>query len=85
MRPAPILCLAVLLALPACSVPGPTLEQMTSAEALAAPYPDLVPLGPLLASAEGLAPRSADVEGISLEARAASLRYRAARLRALAL
>lgn len=76
----------ILCCLPlACERGIPDLEQQLSAEARAADYPDLVALGPLLAQVEGPMPRSAAMEGTSLEARAEALRRRAAWLRNLAL
>jgi hypothetical protein len=44
-------------------------------------YPLLVPLGPLLAQGDAMTPRSAEIEGQNLAARAADLRRRAALLR----
>lgn len=79
------LILSLLLLIPACSLRAPDLDSTITETSRAAPWPDLVPLGPLLAEAEALTPRSASAEGRSLEWRAADLRRRAARLRALPL
>ncbi|KAA9010260.1 hypothetical protein [Histidinibacterium aquaticum] len=68
------LCLVALLA--GCA--PPPLEGRLTAADRAAPYPDLVPLGPILAAA----PEGGDPEGeaAALEARAAGLRSRAAQV-----
>jgi hypothetical protein len=72
-------------ALGACGPDVPALDARIGAEARAADFPDLVPLGPLLAGVDAIPPREAAPEGESLEARAADLRRRAAALRALPL
>lgn len=69
----------------ACGPALPDLHSELSPEARAAGYPSLVALGPLLAQADAPLVRSAASEGRSLEARAADLRRRAARLRAMSL
>lgn len=63
----------------------PDLEAQLSAEAQAADFPSLVPLGPLLARADAPLQRSAAAEGASLEARAEALRRRADWLRSMSL
>lgn len=73
------------LALSACSVRAPELDVALSTESRRADWPVLVPLGPLLAEREPLHERDVAELGTDLERRAASLRARAARLRALAL
>jgi hypothetical protein len=76
----------ILCLLPLACAPGlPDLEDRVSAEARDAPYPSLVPLGPLLAGVDTPLRRSAAAEGSSLEARAADLRRRADWLRNLPL
>ena len=82
MRTAVIFLCFLLLA---CGPNRQELDSALSAEARAADYPELVALGPLLAQAEAPLVRSAATEGASLEARAADLRRRAARLQAMAL
>ncbi|PIV73726.1 MAG: hypothetical protein COW55_11890 [Rhodobacteraceae bacterium CG17_big_fil_post_rev_8_21_14_2_50_65_11] len=77
--------LSLILLIPACSLGAPELDASITETSRAAPWPDLVPLGPLLVGAAALTPRTAEAEGRSLEARAADLRRRAARLRALPL
>ena len=77
--------LAALSALSACSVRAPELDATLSAQSRTAEWPELVPLGPLLAGTEDLdLERNRDV-GRNLQARAADLRRRAAILRALSL
>lgn len=72
----------LLCLLPLACAPGmPDLGDRVSAEARAAEFPVLVPLGPLLASTETELSRSAASEGSSLEARVADLRRRANWLR----
>lgn len=73
--------LTFLLVLGACSIRAPELDASITATSRAAPWPALVPLGPLLSGAEALAPRAADTEGRTLQWRAADLRRRAAILR----
>jgi len=79
MRAIPVL--TFLLVLSACSIRAPELDASITETSRAAPWPELVPLGPLLAGAEALGPRAADTEGRTLEWRAADLRRRAAILR----
>ena len=74
-----------LTALAACGPDIPALDARLDAEAQNAPFPELVPLGPLLAGVDAVPTRAASTEGQSLEARAANLRARAARLRAVPL
>lgn len=69
----------------ACGGPPPGLQARISPAARDAPFPELVPLGPILAETEALLPRDAESEGRSLEARAADLRRRAAALRRMPL
>jgi hypothetical protein len=76
---------ACLLLLVACGPPRPELAGRLSAQARDAAFPDLVPLGPLLAGSDSALVRSAAREGDSLSARAADLRRRAALLQAMAL
>lgn len=79
-------CLALfVLSLAACGPSVPEIADRISDEARAQDYPQLQPLDALLASAEGARPRDAEVEGASLEDRAAALRRRAAWLRSLQL
>jgi hypothetical protein len=73
---------ATLLA--ACGPDVPALDQRV-AGAADAPFPEIVPLGPLLAGVDAAPPREAAPEGRSLEARAETLRRRAAALRAMPL
>ncbi len=73
------------LLLAACGDPLPDLDAGLSPAARDAPFPELVPLGPLLAQTDALLPRDAEAEGRSLEARAADLRRRANLLRQLPL
>jgi hypothetical protein len=80
-----LICLAVVPPLAACGPDVPALDARLGAEARAADFPDLVPLGPLLAGVDAVPVRAAAPEGQSLEARAADLRRRAARLRAMPL
>jgi hypothetical protein len=75
------LTLVCLAGLAACGPSRPDLASRISAEGQAAGFPALVPLGPLLRASDDLLPRSAETEGLSLEARAADLRRRAAILR----
>ena len=81
MRNGPLLCSLLvagpLLALVACAE-FPQLDSTLDDAARAAPYPDLVPLGPLLAAQ---APVAATDPGRATQDRAAALRARAARLR----
>lgn len=72
-----VLCL--ILCLSACTQ-FPELDATVPAEADAAAYPDLVPLLPVLASADATPERQSAVEQ-SLEGRIARLRNRADRLR----
>ncbi|MEJ6389297.1 hypothetical protein [Gymnodinialimonas ulvae] len=65
----------------ACAPSFPDLDDRLTAQSQAADYPRLVPLEPLLASAEAPAPRAAATEGASLEARLANLQRRADWLR----
>ena len=80
-----LICLAVVAPLAACGPDVPALDARLGAETRAADFPDLVPLGPLLAGVDTAPVRAAAPEGQSLEARAADLRRRAARLRAIPL
>ena len=79
------LLLAALSALSACSVRAPELDATLSAQARTAEWPELVPLGPLLAGTEDLDLDRARAVGPDLQARAADLRRRAAILRRLSL
>jgi hypothetical protein len=83
--PRPIALAVCLALLSGCGPPRPDLASRISPESNGAAFPELVPLGPLLDRADGLLPRAAAREGQSLEARAADLRRRAARLRAMPL
>ncbi|MCS6623759.1 hypothetical protein N0B44_12625 [Roseibacterium beibuensis] len=76
---------AAALALAACSSGMPDLDSRLTEASRNAPYPELVPLGPLLAQVDALLPRSAAAEGQSLESRAADLRRRAAQLRRMSI
>lgn len=58
--------------------PFPDLDARVSAEAKAAPFPDLAPTAPILAS---VPPPTAEAAGDALDARAAGLRGRAGALR----
>ncbi len=77
-RPLGLTALTLTLALSACTQ-FPELDQNTSAETRRAPYPDLLPVEDLRARLD--APRVTDQTTLSLEARVARLRARAARLR----
>lgn len=77
-----LLCITALVA---CGPPRPDLASRISADGRAAEFPALLPLGPLLTRSDALLPRAADREGLSLEARAADLRRRAALLRQMQL
>lgn len=79
------LVLSLMIAVSACSIRAPELDASITATSRDADWPELVPLGPLLARAEALTPRAAESEGRTLEWRAADLRRRAALLRALVL
>lgn len=70
------------LALSACAAPPPQLEGEISQAARAADFPELIPLSSF-ADIDALLPEDRDQVGGTLEARAASLRRRAAALRAL--
>ena len=70
------------LALAACSAPPPELADRISAEARAADFPELIPLAPFL-DIDALLPEDRARIGLTLDARAADLRRRAAQLRAL--
>lgn len=83
MRVAFVLFVVTLIA--ACSIRAPELDATITETSRAAPWPELVPLGPLLTDAAALAPRTAETEGRSLQWRAADLRRRAALLRAIQL
>ncbi|KGM48381.1 hypothetical protein [Pseudooceanicola atlanticus] len=67
------------LSLSACAQ-FPELDRAIPADEQRGPYPDLVPVGGLLAQAEN--PRIEDDDADNLSARAAALKARAARLRA---
>ncbi len=82
MRPSLALVLTAALAagvMPGACAPFPDLDETITAEARRAPYPDLVPLEGLQARAE--ATRIDPGTAQTIEARAARLRDRAARLR----
>ncbi|MDG4650196.1 hypothetical protein P6F26_17240 [Roseibacterium sp. SDUM158017] len=83
MRHAAVMLLSATLALAACGPDVPELDARI--DALDSAFPDLVPLGPLLAQTDAVPAREAEPEGESLEARADSLRRRAAALRAMPL
>lgn len=72
-----------LLALGAACADIPALEGRVSPEVAAAPYPMIAPLGPILSRAEALtdSERTSPAMFVSVEARLAALRARAARLR----
>lgn len=78
-----LILLTALLPLTACSVRAPELDATISAQTRNAPWPELVPLGPLLAGTEDLNLERDQSIGRDLQARAADLRRRAAILRAL--
>ena len=80
MRPLAPLLLAAATGLAACGPDVPELDARIAASDT--DFPELVPLGPLLASVDAAPPLQAAPEGASLEARVASLRRRAAALRA---
>jgi len=80
-----LLLFAALSALTACSVRAPELDATLSAQSRTAEWPELVPLGPLLAGTEDLDLEQAREVGPDLQARAADLRRRAAILRRLSL
>ncbi len=70
----------------ACSARAPELDASITAQSRTADWPVLVPLGPLIASSDAPAlHQGAEAAGRTLEWRAADLRRRAARLRALQL
>jgi len=79
------LTLLFVLFLAACGPSLPDLDARLSAEARSAPYPQLQPLGPMIDAASALEPSAAARAGMSLEARAADLRRRAAALRRMPL
>jgi hypothetical protein len=80
-----LILLTALMPLTACSVRAPELDAAISAQSRNADWPELVPLGPLLAGTEDLnLDRNRNI-GRDLQARAADLRRRAAILRALSL
>jgi hypothetical protein len=79
------ICLFATIVLAACGPDVPTLDARLGPEARAADFPELVPLGPILAGVDTLPPRTAASEGLSLEARTTDLRRRAAALRAMPL
>ena len=69
----------LLCVLPVACGPGlPDLQMELSDEARASAFPELIPLGPLLAEVDAPLRRTAEDEGLSLEARAERLRRRAA-------
>jgi hypothetical protein len=80
-----LILLTALLPLTACSVRAPELDAAISVQIRNADWPELVPLGPLLADTEDLSPDRDGSIGRDLQARAADLRRRAAILRALRL
>lgn len=71
------------LALTACDAPPPQLEDRISPAARAADFPPLLPLGPVFSDIEALLPQDQDRAALSLDARSADLRRRAAELQAL--
>ncbi len=80
MRSFAVLFLAAATGLAAC---GPDVPELDARIATAGTdFPELVPLGPLLAGIDAAPPRQAAPEGESLESRVANLRRRAAALRA---
>jgi hypothetical protein len=76
-----VMTLALALTLAACGPDIPDLDGRLSDAARNAPFPNLIPLGPVLRQGDATLPRDAATEGTSLEARADSLRRRAAALR----
>jgi hypothetical protein len=81
-----LICLLAAAALAACGPDIPALDARLGPEARAADFPELVPLGPILASVDTVPVRAAATEGQSLEARTAEPappRRRAARDAAL--
>jgi hypothetical protein len=80
-----LICLLAVPLLAACGPDIPALDARLSPEARTAEFPDLVPLGPLLAGVDTAPLRTAASEGQSLDARTADLRRRAAALRAMPL
>lgn len=80
------LAVIVLLAAPILAACGPDVPELDARiDSSTAPYPELVPLGPLLAQVDAVPARAAAPEGQDLETRAADLRRRAAALRAMPL
>ena len=79
MRPLKI----ALLCLTAACTQFPELDATLDQATLDAPYPDLVPLGPLLAQADGIAQtgQTSATAQASFDSRLARLRAQAARLR----
>lgn len=73
--------ITALALVPACSIRAPELDASITDQSRAADWPELVPLGPLLARADLERPLSAETAGRTLEWRAADLRRRAAILR----
>ncbi len=80
-----VICVLFGSVLTACGPDVPALDARIGAEARSADFPELVPLGPILASVDTTPLRAASTEGQSLEARTADLRRRAAALRAIPL
>ncbi|MEN8841513.1 MAG: hypothetical protein ABF254_04860 [Octadecabacter sp.] len=70
---------ALLAALPACTE-FPELDGTVSQAQADAPFPDLVPLAPLLAQVNASS-SAAEIANTNIDARLANLRARAARLR----
>ncbi|AKS46793.1 hypothetical protein SAMN05444287_1916 [Octadecabacter temperatus] len=70
---------ALLAALPSCTE-FPELDSTVSSEVANAPYPELVPLAPLLAQAN-TSTGAAEIANTNIDSRLSNLRARAARLR----
>jgi hypothetical protein len=71
---------SLMISLAACAVDLPELNGGLSDQSRDAPYPELLPLAPLLMLSGAQQPRSAETEAERLQARAQSLRIRAAAL-----
>lgn len=85
MRILGLIFLGIAMSLSACGDPLPGLDARLSETSQNADFPELVPLGPLLSQRDALEPLDTAAEGETLEARAASLRARAAVLRNMTL
>ena len=85
MRAVVTLLVVSTLAASGCAPRVPELEARVSNEPRGTAYPELVPLGSLLAEVDTAPEREAAPEGQTLDDRAEELRRRAARLRARAL